>query len=104
MEDREEILDSGNSIDVLYLDFKKAFDSVPHKRLLRKLFAYGIRSKLLTQIRAFLQGQRQCVSLNGTFLSWSDVLSGRIGSWPFIFTILLMTSLYPGFKLFFEQF
>ena len=36
MEDWAEVLDSGNSIDVLYLDFKKAVDSVPHERLLRK--------------------------------------------------------------------
>jgi len=54
MEDWAEVLDSGNSIDALYLDFKKALNSVPHEHLLRKLFAYGV-----VNVRAFLQGRRQ---------------------------------------------
>ena len=41
-----EILDSGVSLDCIYLDFKKAFDSVPHERLLSKLDAYGIGGPL----------------------------------------------------------
>jgi hypothetical protein len=48
-----ELLDSGASIDVIYLDFKKAFDTVPHQRLLRKLKAYGITGKVLEWIRDF---------------------------------------------------
>jgi len=42
--------DNENSVDVLYLDFKKTFDSVPHTRLLKKLNAYGFRGKLLEVI------------------------------------------------------
>ena len=42
----QEDLDSGKDIDVTYLDFCKAFDKVPHRRLLKKLWAYGIREKL----------------------------------------------------------
>ncbi len=40
-----EILEEDGSADILYLDFQKAFDSVPHTRLLRKLEAYGIAGK-----------------------------------------------------------
>jgi len=40
-------LDKGNCVDVIYLDFQKAFDSVPHKRLLCKLATFGIQGELL---------------------------------------------------------
>ena len=43
-----ELLDSGAPFDIVYLDFWKAFDTVPHQRLLRKLKAYGIAGKLLS--------------------------------------------------------
>ena len=48
----------GHPIDVLYFDFKKAFDKVPHERLLIKLKAHGITGKLLDWIRLFLQGRK----------------------------------------------
>jgi hypothetical protein len=41
-----EKLDSGEPVDVIYLDFQKAFDNVPHERLLSKLKAIGINGKL----------------------------------------------------------
>ena len=69
-------LDRGDSVDVLYLDFKKAFDSVPHERLLRKIYAYGFRGNLFDWIKDFLNGRKQRVSVNGSFSDWSDVLSG----------------------------
>jgi len=40
-------LDNGHSIDVVYLDFQKAFDSVHHQRLLQKLSSFGIHEKIL---------------------------------------------------------
>ena len=54
MEDWSAAVESGEPVDVAYLDFAKAFDSVPHKRLIEKLHAYGIRGKLLDWISAFL--------------------------------------------------
>ena len=39
-------IDNGEEVDVKYLDFAKAFDKVPHKRLLRKLKGYGIKGKI----------------------------------------------------------
>lgn len=50
---------NGNVIDVIYLDFWKAFDTVPHRRLLKKLEGYGIEGDLLHWIKAFLVGTQQ---------------------------------------------
>ena len=46
-------LESSNSVDVVYLDLHKAFDCVPHRRLLTKLQSYGITGKLLDWIEVF---------------------------------------------------
>ena len=40
-------------VDVIYIDFQKAFDTVPHKRLITKLYGYGIQGKLLNWIQNF---------------------------------------------------
>ena len=61
---------------VMYLDFKKAFDSVPHIRLLQKLKAYGVEGDLLNWIQHFLVGRTQRVSVNGTLSVWVIVLGG----------------------------
>ena len=49
------------------LDFKKAFDTVPHERLLLKAESYGIQGNILQWLRAFLIGRKQRVSVNGQF-------------------------------------
>jgi len=62
--------------DIIYLDFAKAFDTVPHKRLIHKLRAYGIRGKVLHWIKNFLGHRRQKVVLQNGCSSWKDVISG----------------------------
>ena len=57
-------------------DFSKAFDSVPHRRLLAKLDFYGIRNSNLQWISSFLSARKQRVTLNGTQSSWHSVISG----------------------------
>ncbi len=52
-------------VDLLFLDFEKAFDKVPHRRLLLKLKAYGLSGILLKWIEAFLRGRKQRVVLGG---------------------------------------
>ena len=46
-------------VDCSILDFSKAFDKVPHARLLHKLNYYGIRRNLLSWIKAFLMNRSQ---------------------------------------------
>ncbi len=70
------MLDQGHSVDTIYLDFAKAFDSVPHERLLEKVKGYGIRGDILEWIRLFIKVRRQRVVVNGKKSSWRDVKSG----------------------------
>ena len=70
------ILDGGNPVDIIYLDFSKAFDTVPHERLAIKLKAHGIGGEVLNWIRAWLKDRRQRVVLNGEMSNWADVVSG----------------------------
>lgn len=76
MEDWTDAIDSGQQVDVVYFDFAKAFDSVPHKRLLAKLEAYGITGATLAWIKDFLTGREQKVSINGKSSRWHAVTSG----------------------------
>ena len=75
MEDWTEALDNNLQVDTVYLDFRKAFDSVPHKRLIKKLEKYGITGNLLKWLKNFLNERKQRVVINGKSSKWSDVLS-----------------------------
>ena len=66
----------GEPVNVIFTDFAKAFDSVPHKRLLIKLQSYGIHGKLLEWIRSFLSNRRQRVRVDGVYSEWAHVKSG----------------------------
>ena len=71
-----EALESGVSIDAVYLDFAKAFDMVPHERMLAKLRGYGVDGAVLEWTRSFLTGRRQRVCIRGTESVWTEVRSG----------------------------
>lgn len=51
-----EILDRRNDIDIIYMDFKKAFDTVPHKRLLAEIKSYGIAGSVNRWMKSFVNG------------------------------------------------
>ena len=69
-------LNNNASCDVIYLDFKKAFDSVPHNELLIKLWNIGITGNLWHWIREYLTGRHQRVCINGCHSSTLPVISG----------------------------
>jgi hypothetical protein len=71
-----ERIDEGKPVDVIYLDFAKAFDKVPHVRLAKKLQAGGIRGQVLRWIQSWLSGIRQKVGIGDKHSSWAAVLSG----------------------------
>ena len=66
-----EVIVNGGVVDSIYLDFAKAFDSVPHQRLIKKIESYGIQGDIRKWIEAFLSGRTQIVKVNG-----APVLSG----------------------------
>ena len=72
------LMDNGDTADMVYLDFAKAFDSVPHRRLLFKLQQYGVTvtGPLLEWIKSFLSLRMQRVGVGGTMSSWVEVVSG----------------------------
>ena len=70
------LLDNGNPVDIVYLDFSKAFDTVSHERLLFKLHKLGIRGSVLNWIKSFLTDREQCVRVGTNTSSWSEVISG----------------------------
>ena len=76
MEEATQALDRGEDVDVIYLDFAKAFDKVPHKRLLKKLSGYGIKGKVYNWIKEFLSNRKQRVVINGIQSEWRKVTSG----------------------------
>jgi len=63
-------------IDIVFLDLAKAFDKVPHDRLLFKLRNYGIYGKILNWIEQWLKGRAQRVGIRGELSKWLEVLSG----------------------------
>ena len=69
-------VDSGENVDVIFLDFAKAFDKVPYKRLMLKLESHGITGKVALWIEEWLNNRMQCVGIRGTLSNLVHVLSG----------------------------
>ena len=75
----EKLLDGKNNrneVDVIYMDFKKAFDSVSHNALLSKLQYLGISGKLYTWLETYLKTRVQCVRIGDKHSDLCKVLSG----------------------------
>ena len=71
-----EILDQGGDLEVVYCDFMKAFDKVPHRRLIHKIEKYGITGNVLGWIESFLSDRTHCVVINNTKSHCAAVTSG----------------------------
>ena len=69
------LADEGKAVDVIYLDFSKAFDAVSHSILLGKLVACGLGRCTLHWVKNSLDGWAQKVVVNGVISSWQAVMS-----------------------------
>ncbi len=82
LEDIARSRDKGTNVDILILDFSKAFDTVPHAHLLHKLKSYGIKGNIGGRIEAWLTDRQQQVVLDGEgseqVCVWSGVPQGTV--------------------------
>ncbi|KAK4830328.1 hypothetical protein QYF61_010092 [Mycteria americana] len=69
------LVDEGKAVDVVYLDFSKAFDTVSHSILLEKLAAHALDSCTLRWVKNWLDSRAQRVVVNGVYSSWRPVTS-----------------------------
>ena len=63
-------------VDIMYTDFEKAFDKVPHKRLLFKQKKYGICNTVINWIQSYLNYRKHRVRINNKYSEWNEVTSG----------------------------
>ncbi|CAM4500980.1 unnamed protein product [Lepidochelys kempii] len=69
-------VDEGKAVDVFFLDFSKAFDTVSHSILVSKLRKYGLDECTIRWVESWLDCQAQRVVINGSMSSWQPVSSG----------------------------
>ena len=69
-------VDDGSPVDVIYLDFQKAFDRVPHQRVILTLKSHGMGNSIIYWIEQWLTDSRQRVVVDGEVSNWKSVLSG----------------------------
>ena len=70
------LVDEGQAVDAVYLDFSKAFGTVPHNILVERLAAHGLDGCTLRWVKHWLDGRAQRVVVNGVESSWRLVTSG----------------------------
>ena len=58
-------VDDGSPVDVIYLDFQKEFDKVPHQRLIHNLKSHGMGNSIINWIEQWLTDRRQRVVKEG---------------------------------------
>ncbi|KAK4807417.1 hypothetical protein QYF61_001180 [Mycteria americana] len=74
--DKVTSIDVGRVVDIVYLDFSKAFDMVSHSLLLEKLRRYGLDKWSVRWVGNWLRGRTERVVVNSSFSSWQPVTSG----------------------------
>ena len=69
-------IDQRIPVNCIFMDFIKAFDRVPHKRLYEKIKSYGIQPSIINWIQNFLSVRLKQVTVNGSTSNWAKVLRG----------------------------
>ena len=92
-------LDSGGQVDTIYLDMAKAFDRVPHQKLLYKLRYLGFRDPLLSWIEDYLTNRRHRVIIEGVASQGNQLrrVSHKVllsGLYCFLFTSMTLALIY----------
>ncbi|KAK4832295.1 hypothetical protein QYF61_021694 [Mycteria americana] len=80
------LVDKGKAVDVFYLDFSKAFDTVSHSIHLEKLAAHGLDGRTLRWVKNWLDGRAQRVVVNGVKSSW-QLITRVLG--PVLFNVFI---------------
>ena len=75
-EDVTKELDNKHSVDILYFDLAKAFDTVPHSILIKKLRNLKLSEKIVNWIENYLKSRKQRVVIRGEASEWFEVFSG----------------------------
>lgn len=70
------VFDNYKQLDCVYLDFRKAFDTVSHKLLIHKLKMYNLPKSLLSWLYSFISNRKQAVKICGKLSKWTNVESG----------------------------
>ena len=68
-------MDEGKAVNVVYLDFSKAFDTVPHNILMERLTAHGLDGRMLCWVKHWMDGWAQRAVVSGVKSSWWLVMS-----------------------------
>jgi hypothetical protein len=98
-------INRGENVDVIYFDFKSAFETVTHSKLLSMMPAFGIGERIIRWFQAFLEGRSFTVKVGDSHSSWEPVTSGCpqgtvAGPQAYIiYTNFLKTVLMPETKL-----
>ena len=70
------LLEAGNEVCTMFFDFRKAFDSVPHRKLIDKMQDLGLNEHILLWVKSYLTDRSQKVIVNGKASDPTPVLSG----------------------------
>ena len=71
-----ETIDEGMAVDIVCMNLSKAFDKVPHGRLVQKVKSHGIKGERARWVQNWLGHRRQKVAVEGSFSDWRSVTSG----------------------------
>ena len=82
-------VDESGLFDVITIDFRKAFDVLPHLKSLSKVSNLGVCEHTVLWLASFLSGRRQCVRVNSSISSHANVSSGVIQGSPLLFMLYI---------------